>query len=182
MPSAISDGQCITFKDYNGALSTSNIVLYFFLVIDMIFSIIRGFEAEAPRRVFLCNMRQKRLRGRPFTPGGPLFFGGSFFFFFFLVPLLIPSQPQRAGGRRGTIPGRKTGRPCGPQENPFHPFAPASKTGEFSWTRNFCGLESFELSKVLWHKHQPRKRCNKDGSQQIYGFRQFQISEQQQEQ
>ena len=25
MPSAISDGQCITFKDYNGALSTSNI-------------------------------------------------------------------------------------------------------------------------------------------------------------
>ena len=30
MPSAISDGQCITFKDYNGALSTSNIVLYFF--------------------------------------------------------------------------------------------------------------------------------------------------------
>ena len=27
MPSAISDGQCITFKDYNGALSTSNIVL-----------------------------------------------------------------------------------------------------------------------------------------------------------
>ena len=27
MPSAISDGQCLTFKDYNGALSTSNIVL-----------------------------------------------------------------------------------------------------------------------------------------------------------
>ena len=27
MPSCVSDGQCITFKDYNGSLSPSNIVL-----------------------------------------------------------------------------------------------------------------------------------------------------------
>ena len=27
IPSAISDGQCLTFQDYNGALSTSNIVV-----------------------------------------------------------------------------------------------------------------------------------------------------------